>query len=343
MTLVVGRVDGPRIAVASDTLITEHDRPLALQDGVIKSCMLPGDVCVSFCNSPVSAERAFKEFAARFPRGASFSNVVLFFEQSSRETGNDYLIAFCHPAHLVKITEGKRIESASKTAWIGDQAAYSRFRAYSARKIRQPQQGRAINAALFLDEMTKSPASDLYSAMRNVVLDRTIPTVGGFVPTISNRDNGFRFSVYSDMLYDWPSWEPEEYQFKLEDPVAFQSNDENAGYAVAQISPGYTNLNLVAFYFSKARKLFFFYGKDNGLPNHCEIFQNVPASNIHTALNKFVGADLAWLLTITTPRSSTSGLGVTSGIEKPGSQFTFLTEANTFPNPNVPGGATKAQ
>jgi hypothetical protein len=134
----------------------------------------------------------------------------------------------------VKIAEGKRVESVSKTAWIGDQAAYSRFRAYSARKIHNPQHGRAINAALFADEMTKSPASDLYSAMRNLVIDRTIPTVGGLVPTISNRDNGFRFSVYSDMLYDWPSWEPEEYEFKYDDPVTFQSNNENAGYTVAQ-------------------------------------------------------------------------------------------------------------
>jgi hypothetical protein len=39
MTLVVGRVDGPRIAIVSDTLITEHNRPLAFQDGVVKSCM----------------------------------------------------------------------------------------------------------------------------------------------------------------------------------------------------------------------------------------------------------------------------------------------------------------
>jgi len=267
----------------------------------------------------------------------------LFFEQSGRETGNDYLIAFCHPARLVKIAEGKRVDSVSKTAWIGDQAAYSRFRAYSARKIPKPQQGRAINAALFADEMTKSPASDLYSAMRNVVIDRAIPSVGGFVPTISNRDNGFRFSVYSDMLFDWPSSEPEEYVFKYDDPVVFQSNNENAGYTVAQISPGYMNLNLVAFYFSKARKLFFFYGKDNGLPVHCEVFQDVPAPEIHTALNRFVGADLAWLLTITTPRSATPELRATSGIKEPGSQFAFFSEANTFPNPNAGGPQERSE
>jgi hypothetical protein len=337
MTLVVGRVDGPRIAIASDTLITEHDRPLSLQNGVVKSCMLPGDICVSFCNSPVSAERAFVEFAAQLPKGGSFSQVVSFFERSGRETGNDYLIAFCHPARLVKIADGKRVEGVSKTAWIGDQEAYSHFRAYSARKIPKPDRGRAINAALFADEMVKSPASDLYSAMSNVVNDRTVPTVGGFVPTISNRDNGFRFSVYSDMLFDWPSSEPEEYEFKLNDPVIFKSTNENSGYTVAQISPGYMNLNLVAFYFSKPRKLFFFYGKDNGLPVHCKVFQNVPAPEIHTTLNTFVGNDLGWLLTITTPRTAPPGLQATSGIKEPGSQFAFFSEANTFPNSN-PGG-----
>jgi hypothetical protein len=137
------------------------------------------------------------------------------------------------------------------------------------------------------------------------------------------------------MLYDWPSWEPEEYEFKYDDPVVFQSTNENAGYAVAQISPGYMNLNVVAFYFSKARTLFFFYGKDNGLPNHCEVFRNVPAPEIHTVLNRFVGTDLAWLLTITTPRSSTPELRATSGIKSPGSQLAFFSEANTFPNPNA--------
>jgi hypothetical protein len=52
--------------------------------------------------------------------------------------------------------------------------------------------------------MTGSPASDLYSVMRNVLLNRDVPSVGGFVTVLSNRDIGFRFSVYSDVLLDWP-------------------------------------------------------------------------------------------------------------------------------------------
>lgn len=63
MTLVVGRVAGPRVSIVSDTLLTgPGDQPLPFQNGVIKSCLLPGDLSVSFSNSPVSAGRAFKEF-----------------------------------------------------------------------------------------------------------------------------------------------------------------------------------------------------------------------------------------------------------------------------------------
>jgi hypothetical protein len=60
MTLVVGRIVGPRVAIVADTMLTEHDKPLPFQSGVVKSCVLPGDLCVSFSNSPCTAERAFK-------------------------------------------------------------------------------------------------------------------------------------------------------------------------------------------------------------------------------------------------------------------------------------------
>src|SRR5438309_760280 len=120
MTLVVARIEGSRVAIASDTLITQHKKPLPFQEGVIKSCMLPGDICVSFANSPVTAERAFTEFWQRYPNGTGFAAVVTFFEESSSNTGNDYLIAFANPAHLVKIADGKRQPSVSKTLWIGD-------------------------------------------------------------------------------------------------------------------------------------------------------------------------------------------------------------------------------
>jgi hypothetical protein len=334
MTLVVARTDGPRVAIASDTLLTEHDKPLPFQSGTVKSCMLPGDICVSFANSPVTAERAFREFMQQNPRGAGFAEVIAFFERSSEQTGNDYLVAFARPARLVKIVGGKRFSSLSKTAWIGDPAAYTRFREYESRRRARPEQGRALNVAYFADEMTRSPASDLFSAMRNVVSDRSVPSAGGFVSVISNRDSGFRYSVYCDMLYDWPAAQPEDYSFALTDKVRLRTSGENAGFSVAQISPGFMGLNFVAFYYLKAKKLFFFYGQDFGLPNQCEVFQHIPAASIHEVLNNFVQVDVKWLVTVTTPHDSGPYLQDAPGVAHPGSQLSFFVNANTFPNPN---------
>ena len=337
MTLVVGRIVGPRVAIAADTMLTEHGKPLPFQNGVVKSCMLPGDLCVSFANSPDTAGRAFKEFAAKYPNGTGFAEVIGFFERSSEVTGNDYLVAFANPARLVKIAHGERINSVSKTQWIGDQEAYSRFREYETRQHPRPEQGRAINAVPFADEMANSPASDLFSAMRNIVADRSIMSVGGFVSVISNRDNGFRFSAYSDMLFDWPKGKPQDYSLELTDQIAFTATDENASFAVAQASPGFMNMNFVAFYFTKARQLFFFYGKDNGLANLCHVFRDVPPMKIHEVLNAFAPFDLKWLLMVTSPQNS-SGQFDTSGIKTPGNQFAFFCDANTFPRP--PSGSS---
>lgn len=297
--------------------------------------MLPGDICVSFSNSPVTAERAFDDFATQYPNGTGFGKVIAFFERSSKETGNDYLVAFANPARILKIADGRRVNSISKTQWIGDHAAYVRFREYEVRHQPKPEQGRAINAALFADEEENSPASDLFSIMRNIIADRSLPSVGGFVSVISNRANGFRYSAYSDMLYDWPKGKPADYNLELKDPISFTATEENASFAVAQISPGFMNLNWVAFYFTKARKLFFFFGKPNSLPNQCQVFPDVPATKIADTLNAFCNFDAKWLLLITSPHPAMSGQFDTSTIKEPGNRLSIFIDANTFPKPST--------
>jgi hypothetical protein len=271
-----------------------------------------------------------------YPKGSTFAVVVSFFEASGKATGNDYLIAFANPARIIKIADGRRVEGVSKTQWIGDHAAYSRFRSYEMRVQPQSGHGRAINAVVFADDLPKSPASDLFSAMRNVVADRSISSAGGFVSVVSNFDNGFRFSVYSDMLYDWPSGKPADYKLALSDAIAFTSTDENASFAVAQISPGFMGLNHVAFYFTKAKKLFLFHGVPYGLADQCQVFRDIPATVIRDTLNGFVRADLNWLLLITSPQGSGPYMPAPN-IKTPGVQLAFFTEANTFPPPSPVG------
>ena len=86
----------------------------------------------------------------------------------------------------------------------------------------------------------------------------------------------------------------------------------------------------IAFTATDENKLFFFYGKDNGLANQCHVFRDVPAMKIYETLNAFVRFDLKWLLMVTSPESK-SGQFDTSGIKTPGNQFSFFCDANTFP------------
>jgi hypothetical protein len=331
MTLVVARKAKGRVAIAADTLVIEHGRPLPFQRGTIKSCMLPGDICVSFSNSPVSAEHDFKMFASKFPHGTGYSDVVAFFEQSSGNTGNEYLIAFSNNPRIVKVVDGKRVSSIANTAWIGDRAAYERFREYEAKHLRHIEQGRAMNAAYFADELPGSPASDLYSTIRNLVYDTDISSVGGFVSVVSNRDNGFRFCVYSDVLFDWPNEKTTEYQLNLQDQITLDASQENLGYSVSQISPGDMGVNLVAFYFVKGKAAFLFYGENRyGLASKCHVMNEIDPKALQGKLTEVF--DAKWLLTVLSS-VSTSDREYPQRRPNDGIRLSFVYEANSFPKP----------
>lgn len=288
MTLVVARVEKGRLAIAADTLVSAHGVPLPIQKWVMKSLCLPGNVCVSYSGSPELAAKSFADFRQKHPQGANFAETVDFFEMSSAKTNNDYILAFAHTAKLVTIRNGCREDRISRTHWIGDKDAYRRFREYELSRGRQHEQGHAVNAALFADEMTGSPASDLYSIMRNVVLDRDVSSVGGFVTVVSNRDIGFRFSVYSDVLLNWPEGLEQTGVLALTDKFDLRASGENDRFSISQISPGYYNMNAVAFYVLKGRLLVVFYEVEGGATT-CVTFQNVEPDRIATTLDEKLG------------------------------------------------------
>lgn len=285
MTLVVGRSQNGRVAVVADTLISAHDAALPMQQWALKSICLPGGICVSYSGSPALAAKAFRKFREEYPQGANYSETVTHFEASGAETNNDYLIAFANSGKLVTIRDGCRVQRLSNTHWIGDAKAYQRFRDYEYNRGRQYEQGRALNAVMFADEMSDSPASDLYSIMRNVVQDKLIPSVGGFVTVLSNRDIGFRFSVYSDVLFDWPDELDENHILQLTDKFDLKASGENDGYSVSQISPGYYDMNAVAFYVLKGRLLIVLYESTDG-GSICVPIKGVEPDQIATTLDE---------------------------------------------------------
>jgi hypothetical protein len=280
------------------------------------------------------AARDFERFSKLHPGGAPFSEAVSFFEGSSIDTGNDYLVAFSRAPRIVKISDGRRVESASKTLWIGDRLAFRRFRKAENRDGNRGDCGRAVNAIMLMDEMEKSPASDLYSAMREVVADRSVTSVGGFISIISNRDPGFRHSVYCDMLFNWPDGKDVDFILDLNDQIDFGASGENSEYAVAQISTSYLGLNIVGFYLLKARKVFLFLGERNGLPLECRVLHDVAPAKIATRLSESLGFDPRWLLTImaAAPSHKNSIDRWPRLTEDPkGVSFPMLCHVNTFP------------
>lgn len=335
MTLVVARISRGRIAIASDTLLTEHGRPLPHQEGVIKSCMLPGDICVSFANSPELAARDFRQFAVSYPGGTGFAEVASFFERASRNSGNDYLVAFLRGPRLLKITDGQRISGVAGTQWIGDKSAYECFRQFHARQRKRYETGRAVDVVFMADELEGSPASDLYSVMRQVAADRLSANVGGFLCVVSGRDNGFRYSVYSDMLANWPDNEGDDFILRLEDAVDLGASGENSDYAVCQLSPAILGLNLVSFYLLKGKRLFLFYSDWwQGLPTKCVVVPDLEPADIHNRLVQVTGIP-SWLIMVMSVwkgRSNTThrSCGVTDSPK--GMGMPLFCHANSFPS-----------
>jgi hypothetical protein len=322
------------VAVASDTQLTEHDVRLPIHKGVVKTYILPGGICVSFANSPELAVMDFQRFATAYPQGANFGNAISFFEAASAKSGNDYLIAFARQAKLAKIVDGQRMPSTARTQWIGDNAAYQRFREYEAKARRGFEAGRAVNAVLFADEIAKSPASDLYSTMRHVIADPQITSVGGFAYVLSDRLVTFRQSVYCDMLFDWPAVESDDFVLQLSDQIDFGASGENRGFAVVQASPGYLNLNVAAFYWLSGRKLFVFLGHDGSSLMKCSVLNDVEPPQIAASLNAHFGQDLGWLVMVLSAAPSATATRVREPSIAAGTNgvgFQVLCHVNTFP------------
>jgi hypothetical protein len=330
VTLVVARRDKDRIAIAADTLLSNNGVALPVTMGALKSCCLPGYLCVSYSGSPESAAKAFLGYAQANPQGTTYDATVRFFEQSSHTTGNDYILAFGARPKLVTIRDGQRMPRLAKTHWIGDKLAFEAFREYEHRRREKLEYRRAINAAVFADEMSGSPAGDLHGIMRNVVSDRAVPNVGGFVTVLANRDVGFRYSAYSDVLLDWPTELPDERELQLTDKFDLAASGENDGYSVNQISPGYYNMDIVAFYLLKGRLLIIFIGCMAGHPGRCITFSNIEPANVAATLNEKLGFDFRALGTL---MSSRKGLGVASQRTDPnyGLAVSLYCDANFFP------------
>ncbi len=331
MTLVVARVRRNRLSIVADTMVSAHGTPLATKDWVLKSICLPGDICVSYSGSPELAAKAFQFFRKRYPLGANYEDTIRFFEADSAVSGNDFIIAFAKRARIVTVRDGSRKGGVSNTHWIGDHSAFERFREYESRERRPHWHRSAVNAALFADEMEDSPASDLYSVMNNVAQDSDIQSVGGFVTVLSNRDKHFRFSVYSDVLLDWPAALHEGQALSLTDKIDLLASGENDRFSVNQISSGYYNMNAVAFYVLKGRLLFTFREAENG-ETRCTRYENVEPNEIASTLDAKFGFPFRTMCLVMSGRDGFTRTIPRTIEANEGLGLSLYCEVNTMPN-----------
>lgn len=333
MTLIVARQKGNRIAIASDTQLSAHDGALPLAEGVIKSCLLPNSICVSFAGSPELANKEIWNFSKKFPLVANYEETVSFFEAASNRTANDFIIAFSKYPKLVKIVDGKRQPNSASTMWIGDRAAFELFREIETGSKKKPQSGRALSGVLMADG-EDTIASELYSTMRNVVFGKQIESVGGFAPVVSNSAEGFHFPCLSDILYDWPDGVSEEFDFENEAKVTLGSSGENQEYSVSMFTSGYANFSLVGFYFLAAKKAFVFAPVQTLMSDRCVVIKDVYATDLPAKLTKAFGRDMGWRIWISGPNPNLSSTYFRPKVQDDrGTQLGFLTHCNTFSDP----------
>ncbi len=119
-------------------------------------------------------------------------------------------------------------------------------------------------------------------------------------------------------------------ELQLSDKFDLGASGENDRFSVSQISPGYYDMNMVAFYLLRGRLLILFRGIDNGPANKCSVFSGVEPSKIAATLNEKLGFDFAALCMVMSSRQ-----GYSSPVQrtKPehGIAMNLFCGANTMP------------
>jgi hypothetical protein len=304
MTLVVGRITKGSIAIVADTQITAPgDKPLPMHQGVVKSVLVPGGLCVSFAGSPELAGRDIWDFTKRYQGRWDFGDAVTHFEDRSGRSGVDYLLAFAPFPKLLKIVGGRRIEAVSATQWIGSKDAYEAFRAREARAQKRHYRGRAFPAVLAANTGQNPALDGLYETLREVIAGRCCSSVGGFTSVVVRSGDSFIFPSFSDILYDWPASKGESFDLQLTDPINLSTSGENAEFSVAQFSTAYGDLSIVGFFFPHAGTAYVFIPRRTFVADRCEVIREVLPAQLVDRLNQILNLGSAWRLFVGVSRT----------------------------------------
>jgi hypothetical protein len=265
MTLVIARQLAEEIIILADTRLTEHGAILPLERGVIKTCIVAANVAVSFANSPDLAARDIARFAVQHPNGSNYITTKSFFEQSSAKTGVDYILSFARPSKILVVSEGKSHQTT--TGWIGDREGFDRFRAYETRSRESPRSELPHLAAIDGTIVHKERFSNLLYHFEDVVGDRDLPSVGGFISICTNGGGKFGFRVSAGLYYDTNG------QVAIgDDTVTLGASGENRTYEMSIATPEPPGATAVSYYFRVAQLGYAYTPGSGPVANECRIY-----------------------------------------------------------------------
>ena len=192
MSLVVAQTIGAGPYIVSDTRVTDqHGRPLTTpKDGTLKAVVVSPDVAICFAGTVKTGTEAIRRFGKAISAGTNVDELLpLLAGETSTDDHVEFLVAKNQPGpSLIRIRHGK-VEPGASTAWLGEHAAFERFQEERMRSSEGP----AIPAT-----PGQRLKYDMETAMRAVIEDATIGTVGGFVAKIGRYQDSLAFNYHAE-------------------------------------------------------------------------------------------------------------------------------------------------
>jgi hypothetical protein len=191
MSLVVAQTIGAGPYIVSDTCVTDpHGRPLPTpKDGTLKAVVVSRDVAICFAGDVKTGTEAVRSFGRAISAGTDVDELLTVLAGVTSTEDVEFLVAKNQPgASLVRIRCGE-VGPGAATAWLGDHAAFERFQEERMRSS----QGPAIPAT-----PGQRLKHDMETAMRAVIEDATISSVGGFVAKIGRYQDSLAFNYHAE-------------------------------------------------------------------------------------------------------------------------------------------------
>ncbi len=230
MSLVRASKSDSSLIIVSDTKLTyctdstnqfKENHPIT---GAIKSIIISPKLCICFAGEVLYAEKLLTE-TKEIDSVDSIINKAIDVHKLSYDNGcqTDFIIAHCNETiELVEIKDRKAQNV--ETSWIGDYDAFRKYQeVYHSNNqdiIDHPGVGLSLRKLPDnYNEQQREEYTKMFNAMKAVIDDNSVNSVGGFVVPIVFEDNNFKYNLYYDI------YRRELDNSELDGPISFGSTE----------------------------------------------------------------------------------------------------------------------